>query len=279
MRFSFLLSLLVPNAVCAITMEFPELQYLNDFILMSGAVYTMDSCDDAAYNLPSHIECHSYENSLFGTEVMVLSSSSSSTSSHNRKYIAVCFAGTDSTRDEILDVDMKTTDFGPKENPIAKDIKVHAGFNKSLFGGSLYDHLFETVSTLHRQFPEYEIVLTGHSLGGADAVLLGAALSQTKEFSGTKIDVFNFGCPMIGKDDWLIYANSIQNLGIWRFVLDKDPVPRLPGGDFRHVGHTAQIKYSDDVGANAYYLHYGNESLGYAGKFCTTLCRDAQYDA
>jgi hypothetical protein len=75
--------------------------------------------------------------------------------------------------------------------------------------------------------------------------------------------------------------NKNTRLQVWRVVLGWDLVPRLPDF-FYHGGHTIQISESsssssssqqdDDDDDNeqirnvtAYYEHYGNESLGYAG--------------
>ena len=97
--------------------------------------------------------------------------------------------------------------------------------------------------------------------------------------------------------DTLANLENIPNLDIWRVVLGWDLVPRLPEL-FHHVGHTIQIwndkekktltygysENDDEVGGKswvedsssmllqqqhntveAYYQHYGNYSLGYAG--------------
>lgn len=292
--YSQLLILLLIENSQSLSEEFPSLEYLNDFVTLSGAVYDMNSrrCERSTEEeknriLPAHINCHTYIKTLLGTEVMVVSSSSTSSSptNHGKNYIAVCFAGTDSIRDSLLDANVFSSEFGPKRNdrsdhsddpPISfnprpdKDVRVHAGFNSAVFGEGLYDRLLKEVSSLLEKFPTHEIVLTGHSLGGADAILLGTAFALDENFvnkntTKKQISVFNFGCPKTGNKAWIKYANEIPNLGIWRFVLQHDAIPRLPT-NFFHVGHTAQINHhKDEVGGHAYYLHYGNEELGFAG--------------
>ena len=78
-------------------------------------------------------------------------------------------------------------------------------------------------------------------------------------------------------NDHITSSKSASNFGdvvsLWRIVLGWDLVPRLPEL-FHHVGHTIQIwsknheKYDDNTSPNrveAYYHHYGNEELHYAG--------------
>ena len=73
-----------------------------------------------------------------------------------------------------------------------------------------------------------------------------------------------------------------RRLSVWRVVLGWDLVPRLPDF-FWHAGHTVQLNVDNDAAesddednsnpnnetavstAIAYYQHYGNETLGYAG--------------
>ena len=69
-------------------------------------------------------------------------------------------------------------------------------------------------------------------------------------------------------------SNLGGDVSLWRIVLGWDLVPRLPEL-FHHVGHTIQIwsknheKYDKNTSPSnrveAYYHHYGNEELNYAG--------------
>lgn len=82
------------------------------------------------------------------------------------------------------------------------------------------------------------IVLTGHSLGGASAILAAARLAKAgKQVEG----VFTYGTPRVGDPT---FANEYQKrLGdrTYRFVNEKDIVAQVPlpislGGNYRHVG-------------------------------------------
>jgi hypothetical protein len=116
------------------------------------------------------------------------------------------------------------------------------------------------------------------------------------------IYTINFGCPRVGNAAYRSYFPH-DRLRVWRVVLGWDLVPRLPDF-FWHAGHTLQISEAvtsplflpvgpestvhhdtsiattatqtttttttlslgEEIrNITAYYEHYGNESLGYAG--------------
>jgi hypothetical protein len=193
-----------------------------------------------------------------GTQVMVLSSVS-------KQYIAVVYAGTDDLRTTLTDGDILMKPFGPLDENgdsilLPGPARVHAGFDNAIFETGLYDQLLDLLKNLLRQYPHYRLFTTGHSLGAADSILTAVALTQ--HFSSVKITSISFGCPNTGNRHW---RNAVYDLGsrlaIWRFVHGWDAVPRLPLL-FEHVGHTVQME-ADSM--KAYYLHYGNQTLGYEG--------------
>lgn len=88
---------------------------------------------------------------------------------------------------------------------------------------------------LHLINPGKELIICGHSLGGALAFLVGVMLS--KRFSNIKI--VTFGCPMIGKGCWNSYVNWLTNpsntinLQIYHVLNRFDPIIGLP---FKFLG-------------------------------------------
>ncbi|WP_437551908.1 lipase family protein [Sorangium sp. So ce367] len=85
--------------------------------------------------------------------------------------------------------------------------------------------------------------ITGHSLGGALAVLAGAILHRDDDFStrfGSAVrGIYTYGQPMVG--DSTFAREHKDNIGtiLFRHVYERDIVPRLPPitmGRFEHIG-------------------------------------------
>ena len=103
---------------------------------------------------------------------------------------------------------------------------------------------------------------TGHSLGAAASVLTAVAMKLQAEWEDELVFSINFGCPKTGNTAWRDFTNSIEGLGIFRVVNGHDLVARLPDIRFHHAGHTLQL---DRSAARIYWLHDGDENLGYSG--------------
>lgn len=122
--------------------------------------------------------------------------------------------------------------------PLGSSSKAHQGFSAQA------DVI---LADLQQQQPqaglERPLWITGHSLGGALAILLALQLSQKP---GSKLaGVVTFGQPKVG-DAQLTQAITQQLLPFYRrYVNQRDIVPKLPPlPDYRHSG---QLYYFDDL--------------------------------
>ena len=234
--------------------------------------------------LPPDVRCLMYERNEQGTQVLVAINP-------DKAYVAVVYAGTDDFRNALTDANIAVKPFGPRINvdvnggegggdnstsyydyplmpPDYPGARVHAGFDHAVFNGGLYDRILASVREALRGGGgrgNYRLLITGHSLGAADSLLTSVALRHhlpLKEM-GHILNV-NFGCPRTGNRYWTEYVNSVAGLSVWRFVNGVDVVPRLPTEilGFRHAGHTVQMSRT---GSRAYYYHYGDAEVGYAG--------------
>jgi triacylglycerol lipase len=108
---------------------------------------------------------------------------------------------------------------------------VHRGFDTAL------DAVWPDISaTLTQLGPVPNLVLTGHSLGGALAVLCARRIAD--EFRVVADAVYTFGMPRAGITTFAAAFNAILGDRTYRFAYGNDIVPTVPpsGFGFSHVG-------------------------------------------
>ena len=132
------------------------------------------------------------------------------------------------------------------DKPLLKDGKwgkgtIHDGFYTSW--SRLKDEIVECVKP-YLNNDNYNIICTGHSRGGALAILCGRHLIKNE--NSKDIMVYAFGTPKQGNAEYVIQMQKyIENgLNIIRIINGYDIVPELPPDElgFRHVG--MEIKLS-----------------------------------
>lgn len=162
----------------------------------------------------------------------------------NDDHIVAAFRGTESptTLDGLKD--WLLTDAGNllivPEGRLGTDLaaagtgaRFHQGFVRAI--GDIWEPFLEAIEA-ERKKNDRPIWLTGHSLGGALA-LLAAWLLRRKFISVHQ--VYTFGGPMIGNDEVVkAFAREFPEK-IFRYVNVPDPVPKLPTISLiaNHYGH------------------------------------------
>jgi triacylglycerol lipase len=116
--------------------------------------------------------------------------------------------------------------------------KVHKGFYRALDVGWSADpgHVLPRRLTTHGN---KTIWITGHSLGGALAELCAARASFDPAIGRVPIQgVYTFGQPRVGDDAFAALLNGALGSRTFRFVNDRDIVPRVPfySMGYRHYG-------------------------------------------
>jgi len=101
---------------------------------------------------------------------------------------------------------------------------VHNGFLKSY--SEVASYIMSALMSLKAKYPTFSIVLTGHSLGGAQATVMAMDLYFNKGV--TNAYVMTFGSPRVG--DWTFAAafNKAYAGRSWRVTHQKDLVPHVP---------------------------------------------------
>lgn len=157
--------------------------------------------------------------------------------------IIVAFRGTQPNRPMDWFVDLRATR-GKWDHSIGE---VHDGFYSALrkvWGVTLPKGEGEVLPKRLVNRGSKTIWITGHSLGGALAELCAA---QAMFVSRIPVQgVYTFGQPRVGNKDFAAAVNDKLGSGIYRFVNDRDIVPRVPlfTMGFCHYGN--QTFYDSD---------------------------------
>lgn len=149
---------------------------------------------------------------------------------HNKTDVVVCFRGTESLGDWLVDLKITATERTYGE--------VHRGFLKAY-------QVVEPTMAVHLQTAAASgkrLWLTGHSLGGALAVMAALEISQPASLAG----IYTFGQPRCV--DWRSATFGKGRFGevFCRFVNDDDLVTRVPP-HFWHFGNLVHFSSRGDV--------------------------------
>jgi triacylglycerol lipase len=146
------------------------------------------------------------------------------------KTAMVAFRGTHTIWDWIDDLDAVPVDY----MPVADSGHAHMGFLL------VYEHVRQSVSQLLTNGCKgaQRILVTGHSLGGALAILAGFEIRKT---TGIVPDVYTLAGPRTGAPD---FAGNFDKLipVCYRVVNFMDVVPQVPGPPlYQHVGQEVLV--------------------------------------
>lgn len=196
---------------------------------------------------------------------------------HRKKQVLLVYRGSASSRDWFSNVDAMPVKYDPTLNPELKcedfdceGCLVHRGFY--LFIRNNCPLIFEKVNELCNEYPDYQLVVVGHSLGGALAILGGLELN----LMGQKPMVISFGSPKIGNQKLMdfidnafdtpglesyIHTNKCLQPGLIRVTHKNDFVPHLPPSAmlFSHAGYEYSINQRDTPHPESSLVRKGSE--------------------
>ncbi|KAJ5611539.1 hypothetical protein N7528_008644 [Penicillium herquei] len=169
--------------------------------------------------------------------------------------IIVAFRGTYSITNTIIDLsaipqayvpytgDEEPEPEGETASHKCENCTVHAGFLQSWL--NTRSTILPVLSETKLKYPNYEISLVGHSLGGAVAALAGLEM----KLKGLEPTVTTFGEPMIGNEEFARFLNhnfaldthSHNTPSFRRVTHINDPVPLLPLSEWGYAPHAGEI--------------------------------------
>ncbi|MHC8349100.1 lipase family protein [Pseudomonas sp. RT4P38] len=133
---------------------------------------------------------------------------------HNDELILIAVRGTfELVADGLRDADAFQVPFEDT------DSKVHRGFYEAAQKAAIF-----VVRYLDKFYAGQKLMICGHSLGGAVALLLSEMLRRSSE--GYNIQLYTYGAPRAGDAN---FAKGAAPLVHYRMVNHNDPVPSVPG--------------------------------------------------
>lgn len=104
--------------------------------------------------------------------------------------------------------------------------------------------VFDTIKRLTSSNPFCDVIFTGHSFGGALALIGAVRCAESQQ--DITVSFHGFGIPKVGQENFRLRAHSLPNLRIIRVEHAADYYVDLPAGPWEHIGHTIVIDYCKD---------------------------------
>ena len=172
---------------------------------------------------------------------------------HDKKIAIVSFRGTEITNpwNWFIDATTKKVPFFPSsyQTVQGKNCKVHLGFKRN-FEAVWFGSEGILRKLRHHEQEIQAVLIAGHSLGGAMAVLAGLSLQEQYPSLWKKVrGIYTYGQPMVvDSDDQEVLQKRIGKR-LFRHIFYNDLVPHLPPlsvGPYDHVGD--EYRYYPDTG-------------------------------
>jgi len=164
--------------------------------------------------------------------------------------IYVVFRGTKTISEWISNAQFAQVDY----TYVADGGMTHRGFT-DLYA-SIEGDVVASITAAKAQFPNATILLTGHSLGGALAILAGPDL---EERTGYVPVLYNFGAPRVGDPTFSQRFEGLVETS-WRTVNTNDLVPKLPPTAVPGFEGNRPVTYSYDHVHSARTITFGDSA-------------------
>ena len=135
-------------------------------------------------------------------------------SSHKHRQFIVCFRGSDEEQAKPISKSKTNQQLGEKESLLHPNqpVSIHPKFRATYFTKQIEMQVFRLLIDLSDFNPFYDVVMTGHSYGGALATI--GAIRFAALFPMMTVSCHAFGTPKVGGIAFRHFANSLPNLKV-----------------------------------------------------------------
>ncbi|KAL2916229.1 hypothetical protein HK105_204320 [Polyrhizophydium stewartii] len=124
--------------------------------------------------------------------------------------------------------------------------RVHLGFLRAW--ESIRNDTLTAVDALLARFPGFDVLVTGHSLGGAVATLAAADLASSGFVAADRIMVLAINAPRTGNGVFAKWFAMLPLKAVWRIVNQNDLTPHLPPQFVGFAHHPTELWIADASG-------------------------------
>ena len=125
---------------------------------------------------------------------------------------------------------------------LSVSIQVHQGFANEQ--AKTAQTILAAVLTLLNQHSASSVIVTGHSLGGALALLDSVYLPLHLP-AGTRVSTITYGMPQVGNPAFANYVDATHNGNLTHINNKEDPVPILPGTFLGYAHPSGEVHIQD----------------------------------
>ncbi|KAL6784853.1 hypothetical protein ACKKBF_B03495 [Auxenochlorella protothecoides x Auxenochlorella symbiontica] len=167
-----------------------------------------------------------------------------------RSTLVVAFRGTVTRKNVLTDLEAWSTPHLPsRKNAYGRTLRVHSGFYRAWRTADLGDRLVSRLAQLLEGCPHGarpRALFTGHSLGGALAVLASIEFVRRAPQYAAGVSVYTFGSPRVGNGPFATEHRAAVP-DCWSVINNQDPIPRIPKGWFHGAGHRVVVTPRGDL--------------------------------
>ncbi|OIW33823.1 alpha/beta-hydrolase [Coniochaeta ligniaria NRRL 30616] len=162
-----------------------------------------------------------------------------------RKWIILSFRGTYDDEDKRRNGMRNLVPYNITGSSSCQDCKVHEGYQEAC--GLNVDSIVKDIEAAWRSYPGYKVVVTGHSLGGAEVALCGTSIAHV--LGPGNVTAYSLAGLAAGNEKFAAYQDAaFPNKSFYRITSLNDTVPQQlkPSQGYYHGGTEYWISKEPD---------------------------------